>query len=296
MAIVVMTGATSGFGVVTADRLRATPGTRLIMGARSGGRAQSDTLPLDLASLQNARAFAYGVAGRLGDQKIDALVLNAGAQFANADGRTVDGYETTFAVNHLAHYLLLRLLAPQLADHATVVLTTSGTHDPAERTIVPAPRHANAEYLAHPDRDPERDKNRLVAAGRAYSSSKLCDVLTARAFAAQPDTKARGLTVVAYDPGATPGTRLVRNGPLLYRGAWQLPRFLLAFIIPQTSSIADAGRALADLATGTERPPPGRIYAALRGGKLNWKDPSELARDDDAMEALWRDSAALCAI
>jgi NAD(P)-dependent dehydrogenase (short-subunit alcohol dehydrogenase family) len=47
---------------------------------------------------------------------IDALVLNAGAQFPNLDQRTEDGSETTFAVNHLAHYLLLRFLLPKLGE------------------------------------------------------------------------------------------------------------------------------------------------------------------------------------
>jgi NAD(P)-dependent dehydrogenase (short-subunit alcohol dehydrogenase family) len=52
------------------------------------------------------------------------LVLNAATQFGNVDQRTEDGFETTFAVNHLAHYLLLPLLRPRLADGAIVVITT----------------------------------------------------------------------------------------------------------------------------------------------------------------------------
>ncbi|WP_420115160.1 hypothetical protein [Pseudactinotalea sp.] len=57
----------------------------------------------------------------------------------DAASRTVDGLETSFAVNHLAHYLLLRLLLPTLAHRARVVLTTSGPHDPASRAdLTPA--------------------------------------------------------------------------------------------------------------------------------------------------------------
>jgi NAD(P)-dependent dehydrogenase (short-subunit alcohol dehydrogenase family) len=77
------------------------------------------------------------VSGRV--DRIDALVLNAGLIRADVDAGTVDGYEPTFAVNHLAHYLLLRLLLDRLADGARVVQTTSGTHDPAERSGFPAP-------------------------------------------------------------------------------------------------------------------------------------------------------------
>jgi NAD(P)-dependent dehydrogenase (short-subunit alcohol dehydrogenase family) len=289
----VMTGATSGLGEVAANRLMKEKGLRLIVGARGAGLSGARSLPLDLSSLASVRAFAASVEKELGSEPIDALILNAGTQFANSDSRTADGFETTFATNHLAHDLLLRLLLPKLAQGATVVITSSGTHDPAEKTIIPAPRHANAALLAHPDRDPERDKNPVAAGGRAYASSKLCNILTARALANLPDAKARGFTVVAYDPGATPGTRLVRNGPLLFRIAWRMPPFLLRFVISQLSTQADAGQALADLALGKVRPPAGRIYASLRKRRITWPDPSELARRDDAMDALWNDSAKL---
>jgi NAD(P)-dependent dehydrogenase (short-subunit alcohol dehydrogenase family) len=295
MSTIVMTGASSGLGKVAAAGL-VSNGARVITGVRGKAPRSVVSLPLDLASLASTRAFAAAVVSRLASVPIDSLVLNAGSQFANADGRTVDGFETTFAVNHLAHYLLARLLLAHLGQGATIVLTTSGTHDPAERTIVPAPRHARAEYLAHPDRDPERDENALTAAGRAYSSSKLCNVLTARALARLETVKKNNITVVAYDPGATPGTRLVRNGPLYFRLAWRAPRFLLRLAIPRLSTVGDAGRALADLAAGVQKPRDGYIYGALRGGKLIWKDPSELARNDQVMEALWRDSAQMAGV
>ncbi|MPZ54880.1 MAG: hypothetical protein GEU79_19505 [Acidimicrobiia bacterium] len=110
-----------------------------------------------------------------GDTPVDALVLNAGMVLPDVTGRTVDGFETTFAVNHLAHYLLLRLLLTALADQAIVVLTTSGTHDPANNAVLAPPRHADAELLAHPDRD-----TRVPKAGEhAYTASRLCTVLTA---------------------------------------------------------------------------------------------------------------------
>jgi hypothetical protein len=71
--------------------------------------------------------------------------------------------------NHLAHYLLLRLLLPRLAQGATVVLTTSCTHDPAEKTIIATPLHADARFLAYPERDPTRVPHPLIAGGCAYS-------------------------------------------------------------------------------------------------------------------------------
>ena len=103
----------------------------------------------------------------------------------------------------------------------------------------------------------------------------------------------RAITVVAYDPGATPGTGLVRSAPWPVRLAWRLPPWLLRPLLRETSTLAEAGGALADLGTGAVRPQPGRLYAALRGGRITWPDPSELARNDAAMAALWADSARL---
>jgi NAD(P)-dependent dehydrogenase (short-subunit alcohol dehydrogenase family) len=176
---------------------RASVWTWLLLGARRPGPPAAETLPLHLAHLDSVRSFAAAVGERLGATPIDALVLNAGRS-GDADGRSVDRLEITFAVNHLAHYLLLlRLLLPRLANHARIVLTTSGTHDPAQRAPLPPPRHANARLLAHLELDPVRDQRPRVAAGRAYTASKLCVVLTARALAAQPEAQARQLTVVA---------------------------------------------------------------------------------------------------
>jgi hypothetical protein len=112
--------------------------------------------------------------------------------------------------------------------------------------------------------------------------------------AARPEAQSRQFTVVAYDPGRTPGTGLLRNnGPVLH-ALWQvLGSPLLRPLVPRANSRKAAGGALAELALGRARPPAGRIYAALRRGDLTWRDPSELARRDDVMQALWRDSAAL---
>ncbi|MFD3743465.1 SDR family NAD(P)-dependent oxidoreductase [Nocardia sp. NPDC058633] len=135
MTIVVMTGGSAGFGAIAARRLADRDVVRLLVGTRA---PVGDTLALDLGRLASVRAFAATVRRSLGTQRIDALVLNAGVIRPDADGRTADGYETTFAVNHLAHYLLIRLLLPVLADGARIVLTTSGTYDPA---TVPGWRH-----------------------------------------------------------------------------------------------------------------------------------------------------------
>jgi hypothetical protein len=126
---------------------------------------------------------------------------------------------------------------------------------------------------------------------RAYASSKLCDLLTARAFAASTDAQFNGMRVIAYNPGLTPGTSLFRAWPW-----WaKLMMAVVSILRPLTgvNTIEQAGNAIADLGLGTIAPPSGRIYASLVKGKVTWPDPSELAQSDTAMRGLWVRSAEM---
>jgi len=148
--------------------------------------------------------------------------------------------------------------------------------------------------LAYADLDPALDAKSRIAGGRAYSSSKLCVLLTARALARRPEASATSLSVVAYDPGPTPGTGLVRSANFAVRSVWWvLGTPLLLPFLHNLNSRSRAGGALAELALGATRPDDGKIYAALRRGKISWPELSELASRDDVMEALWKDSADL---
>ncbi|WP_435735543.1 SDR family NAD(P)-dependent oxidoreductase [Cellulosimicrobium sp. PMB13] len=291
-----MTGGTSGFGAVAADRITRADGPRLLLGARRA-REEGEAVPLDLARLGSVREFAAATRERLGDERIDALVLNAGVIRPSVEERTVDGFETTFAVNHLAHYLVLRLLLPLLADGAVVVLTTSGAHDPATGAGLAPPRHADARLLAFPERDPGRDVRPRRAGQHAYTASKLCTVLTVRALSEVDDLRSRGVRAVAFDPGQVFGTGLVQGLPLRLRAAWAVlgtpVGTPLRWFDPALNTRDAAGLALSALALRHVAPPPGRSYAALRRGRLTWPYPSEAARDEELSRRLWDDSARL---
>jgi NAD(P)-dependent dehydrogenase (short-subunit alcohol dehydrogenase family) len=288
--MVVMTGGTSGLGAVAARHL-VDAEVELLLGARADGPFVAPAFPLDLTKLDSVGAFATGVETSLGPSSmVQALVLNAGGY---APGRTAEGYDASFVLNHLAHYLLIRRLWSRIAERGVVVLTTSGTHDPAEQTVVPPPVHANALWLARPELDPTRDQRPRAAALRAYSSAKLCVVLTARALDARPDARDRDITVLAYDPGPTPGTGLMREQGMFLRFVWQSLATPLRLVMSKANSIEAAGGMLASLVLGTTKRADGRVYAALRRGRLTWPELSPLARRDDLMSALWHDSASL---
>jgi NAD(P)-dependent dehydrogenase (short-subunit alcohol dehydrogenase family) len=295
--VVVMTGATAGLGAHAAQRIAAQPGTRVIIGARGRGPTVpggAEVIPLDLASLDSVREFAGAVTRKLGDARIDILVLNAGMQTASTDGRSTDGYELTFAVNHLAHYLLARLLLPRIADHGRLVITTSDTHDPAITPI--APKTLDPQTLAHPG------KSGFGTGMRAYSSSKLCNMMTAQSLAALDEVKARQITVIAFNPGLTGGTSLGRDSSrarrafvmLLMRTVFRLVGLFRPEYVMGTPE--RAGEVLAQVCLGTVALPPGRIYVSLVKDEPTFPDPSELARNRDAQDQLWRESAAMAGI
>lgn len=282
MKTIVMTGGTAGFGAVAAKRVSSMPNTELILGARDNKSSSLEILPLELARLSDVRSFVQVLTKRLAGAKIDSLIMNAGAQFGTTKRRTDDGFESTFAINHLAHDLLLRLLTPSLASNATVVITTSDVHDPK---MVPfGPKELDPEALAHPD-----GKNTGFGPGiKAYASSKLCNLLTARAFAASLDAQSSGIRVVAYNPGLTSGTSLFRAWPW-----WAKLMMAGASLVRPVNTMEQAGNALADLGLGMIEPPTGRIYASLVKGRVTWPDPSALAQSDAAMEELRIESARM---
>jgi len=200
--IIVMTGATGGIGAQALKRIAPRRNTEIVVGARGGRDLPGATvLPLELDSLQSVRDFAQAVKEHLGGTKIDVLVLNAGAQFRQAE-RSADGFEMTFAVNHLSHYLLARLLLPEMAEGGRIVITTSDTHDPSKMPL--GPRTLDPESLAHPTKD---------SPARAYPASKLSNLLTARSLAASHDVRS----------GRSPSLRTTRASRVAPRWAGAPP-------------------------------------------------------------------------
>jgi NAD(P)-dependent dehydrogenase (short-subunit alcohol dehydrogenase family) len=291
---IVMTGGTAGIGLHAARALLATGNNRLVVGVRDEAKARFSLGPrpelaqLDLADLESVRRFAETI-GPFGP--IDALVLNAGLQTTSLQ-RSAQGYELTFATNHLAHYLLARLLLPAMAPGGRIILTSSGLHDPEMKAPMPPPRHADSKRLAFPGEDPARDVKEGVAGRRAYAASKLCNLMTARELAVRLSDDPRSLMVAAFDPAFTPGTGLARHYP-----AWAdwLFRRILPIVVrgPLVSTPACSGGWLAALAADPAYAASRGDYWSVRSKRLVAAQPSQLARNADAARRLWDDSAAL---
>ncbi|MGW4562777.1 oxidoreductase [Streptomyces sp. NPDC004561] len=136
--VAVVTGANSGLGFVVARELTR-KGAQVVLACRSEtrGRAAADRIEdevpaarpelrrLDLGDLGSVRDFAE----RLPYDRLDLLVNNAGVM-APPYGRTTDGFETQFGVNHLGHFALTGLLLPRLlaVPGARIVTVSSMMH------------------------------------------------------------------------------------------------------------------------------------------------------------------------
>ncbi len=286
---IVLTGATSGFGAAALQDIAARSEKKIIVGARVPKKvtekfgARAKALPLDLESLTSVRRFCAELKGT----PISALGFNAGITSRRLT-ITEDGFERTFQVNYLSHFLMFQLLKDQLADDAIVITTGSGTHDPEEKAPPPTPRHANAEWLAYPDRDPKRDRFGPRAAGRAYTASKLCCILMAIEVA----KRFPSLTAASFDPGFLPETNLAREFPAALAA---IIKRIVPYTMPRdrTGTVATTAPAYASLILGAMSLSSNGAYLSMRDGKPIEVAPSELTRTGSVGADLWEDSVSL---
>ena len=157
---------------------------------------------LDLASLASIRAFVKEFSV-LNLPPLGAIVGNAGVQFVQRRTYSEDGFETTFAVNHLGHFLLINLLLGYFAvTPSRIILVSSDTHDPAEITGMPAPHFSVPKLLAKPEQEPYlKDKSIGIAGRTAYTTSKLCNILCAYELSRRLESEGYNITVNVFNPG-----------------------------------------------------------------------------------------------
>jgi NAD(P)-dependent dehydrogenase (short-subunit alcohol dehydrogenase family) len=128
---------------------------------------------MDLASLASINKFVERVQ-KSNLPPLAALACNAGLQVVSGTKYTLDGFEMTFGVNHLGHYLLVNRLLESFAPNARIVFVSSDTHDPAMKTGMPEPAYTDAHSLAFP-----KSGGDSIEIGRIrYTTSKLANIFT----------------------------------------------------------------------------------------------------------------------
>ena len=255
---VLVTGATGGIGLVTARDLAHRGADvwivgrnpeKLLRAARETGAV--GTLLADLSELAQVRRAAAEFRERAG--RLDVLVNNAGA-FHSRRQETREGVEMTWALNHLAPFLLTRELLPLLrqSGDARVVTVASAAH------AVGRVRWDDPEF------------RRGYGGWAAYAQSKLANVLFARELARrEPDVRSNSL-----HPG------FVRSGFAHNNGGWlsQVWRLLERRAI----STEEGARTSILLASSPALKASGRYFSEERETA-----PAPQALDDGAALRLW---------
>ena len=183
--VIVLTGASDGIGAAAARRLHAAGHTVVVVG-RSAEKTRAvahelkvDSHVADFTRLDDVERLAGEL--RTAYPRIDVLANNAGGVFGTR-AKTVDGYEKTFQVNHLAPFLLTRRLLDTLVASRASVLQTSSTV-----------RFAKEIHLD--DLDHDRDYDPV----QAYQAAKLENILFTTELHRR--YQADGLSAASFYPG-----------------------------------------------------------------------------------------------
>jgi NAD(P)-dependent dehydrogenase (short-subunit alcohol dehydrogenase family) len=267
VTVVVLTGATRGIGRAAAIELARRGAEVVLVGrdpervrfvaeeaTKAGGGGRVHEHVCDLSLMSNVRVLADEIRERY--EHVDVLANNAGALFGSRR-ETSEGLEQTFALNHLAPFLLTNLLRDRLAG-GRVVTTASGAHRSALLDL----NDLQSQNAYSP---------------RAYGTSKLCNILFTRELA----RRAPELHANCFHPG------VVRSGfAKNENGIWKVIATVGA---PFLRSPERGARSLVWLALSDDA-------AGLTGKYIQDERvvaPSGQAQDDVLARSLWEQSARL---
>ena len=275
--VVVITGATSGIGQLAAERL-AGMGARMVLVARDKARGEAALARLRRRAPGAAHSIHYADLSRLAEMKrvaaeiaaaeprIDALINNAGALFSSRHV-TEDRLELTFALNHMAYFLL--------------------THGLRERLLASAPARvvntaSDAHKRANLDLDDLQSANGY-SGFKAYGRSKLANILFTRDLARR--LAGTGVTANCLHPGFV-ATRFGDQSGGFVSYAIRFWKKMFAI------SSEEGAETLVHLASAPE-------VANVSGAyfyKCRPATPTKEAQDDAAAQRLWIESAKLAGL
>jgi len=270
--VCIITGANTGIGKVTAREVART-GARVILACRSEaktapvvaeiieqtGNQDVEFTELDLSRLASVRACAERLLAR--GLPIHLLINNAG--LAGLRGKTSDGFELHFGVNHLGHFLLTLLLMDRIVESAGSA--------PARIVNVSSRSHYDARAL---DLARVQERTPSIAGVQEYGVSKLANVLFTRSLVER--LAGKNVNVYSLHPGVVGSDIWQRRIPR------PIARVMGMFMLTtEDGAKTTLHCALSDDASGET----GLYYDKCRA-----KEPSKLAKDDGVAAELWRRS------
>lgn len=293
--VYVVTGANSGSGLATVEQL-VRQGARAIAACRrvaagdeatrhlAGERGAVEVMELDLGSLASVRRF--GAEFKAKHDRLDGLVNNAGVM-NTPEGRTEDGFETQFGVNHLGHFLLTELLLDILKASAPsrVVCVSSVAH------VGRSGRPAEIDL-----EDPNFER-RPYGGVAAYNQSKLANVIYARHLARR--LEGTGVSVFSTHPGWIRSNLVKHTAPPWVQNVLLRP---FSGVLGMMSGEDGAQTQLHCLLDDDAPSHSGEYYSqnsvlypdkANRPGGWPMRSPNPLVHDDALAERLYEVSAKL---
>lgn len=300
MRAVVITGANVGIGFAAAKFVTAFPQWHVALACRNAAKANAATaairnerpnskvsfVPLDLFSLASVRRFPKMLA-EMSLPPLGGLILNAGGINMKAKSLefSEDGFERTFQLNFLGHFLLANLLVDQMMSDARIIFVSSDLHDPAATKMgkIMPPRYGPVEDLARG----VGTAGNLKPMAR-YGTAKMYAMMTAYELNRRLRTCKSSITVNTWSPGVVPTTQAGRDmNPLMKR--IMTSRWFVNFMGSHLSTEEEAGRALGDLLVDAK-------YSSQTGKYFDgFKEiPSSVeSRDERKSRTVWEQSAKL---
>lgn len=300
MKTAVITGANVGIGFATAKHLAAIPGWHVVLACRNEMKANAairniqQTLPNSRVSFVALDLFSLASIHRLPAllsvahaPTLNALVLNAGG--INMKARSLeftdDGFERTFQLNFLGHFLLASLLIENMAASGRIVFVSSDLHDPAATKMgkLMPPKYGPVADLAYGTGTAASLKPMA-----RYATAKMYAMMAAYELDRRLRESGKPITVNSWSPGVIPTTQAGRDmSPVMKK--IMTSRWFVSFMGSHLATEEEAGQALGRLLTDSR-------YAEISGRYFDGfhEIPSSVeSRDEAKARSVWEQSVRL---
>jgi NAD(P)-dependent dehydrogenase (short-subunit alcohol dehydrogenase family) len=303
MKTVIITGSNVGIGFATAKFLAAVPDWHVALACRNETKAKAairaikltrldsnvSYLPLDLFSLASVRRFPTFLTS-MNLPSLGGLILNAGGINMKAKSLefSEDGFERTFQLNFLGHFLLVNLLVNQMTEPGRIVFVSSDLHDPAATKMgkIMPPRYGPVDDLAYGTGTAAKLKPMA-----RYATAKMYAMMAAYEFDRKLRRARRSTTVNSWSPGVVPTTQAGRDmNPMMKK--IMMSRWFVGFMGSHLSTEEEAAQALGRLVVDAK-------FSGVSGRYFDgFKEiPSSIeSRDETKAGAVWDQSVRLAGL